>query len=213
MNDKLCTKCQILQPEINFNMDRGYRISRCKLCISICNKLWREKNKKKIKIKNKKIWKIRKNDKKYLEKMKNYYIDNLETILNKKREYYKKNKQKILNCHREYERKKLKSCPLFRLQKNIRRRMHLALKGRFKNDTTINIVGCTWEKLVKHLELNFKNGMTWNNYGYYGWHVDHIVPLSSFDLNNPIELKKAMHYTNLQPLWMNENLKKRDNFL
>jgi len=52
--------------------------------------------------------------------------------------------------------------------------------------------------------------MSWDNYGYYGWHVDHIIPLSAFDLTDPIQFKKAMYYTNLQPLWMEENLAKKN---
>jgi len=52
----------------------------------------------------------------------------------------------------------------------------------------------------------FKPGMTWDNYGYYGWHIDHKVPCSNFDLSKPEEQYKCFHYTNLQPLWAEENL-------
>jgi hypothetical protein len=62
--------------------------------------------------------------------------------------------------------------------------------------------------LFKHLESKFTEGMSWSNYGYKGWHVDHIKPCASFDLSDPEEQKKCFHYTNLQPLWWYDNFKK-----
>ena len=70
------------------------------------------------------------------------------------------------------------------------------------------LVGCSKDYLRKHIEKQFKSGMTWENHGRYGWHIDHIIPLSKFDPKDPIEVKKANHYSNLQPLWAIENLKK-----
>jgi hypothetical protein len=64
------------------------------------------------------------------------------------------------------------------------------------------------ERLKKHLESLFEEGMTWENWNREGWHIDHIKPLSSFDLRKEEEQRKAMHYTNLQPLWAEENIKK-----
>jgi transcription termination factor Rho len=60
--------------------------------------------------------------------------------------------------------------------------------------------------LVPYLESKFEHGMSWDNYGE--WHIDHIVPISIFNLENPEELQKACHYTNLQPLWAEDNLRK-----
>ena len=94
------------------------------------------------------------------------------------------------------------------MRKNVRRRLHLALNGKFKIRTTLNLIGCSWEKLKLYLESKFETGMTWDNYGYYGWHIDHIIPVSNYDLDNLEELKKCMHYTNLQPLWATDNMKK-----
>lgn len=69
-------------------------------------------------------------------------------------------------------------------------------------------IGCSWDDLLIHLEDQFQTGMTWDNYGASGWHIDHIVPLAILDMNDPIEFHKAWHYTNLRPLWAIDNLRK-----
>ena len=75
-----------------------------------------------------------------------------------------------------------------------------------KNNKTFEMIGCTPEELKTYLENLFSEGMTWENYGYYGWHVDHKIPLDSGKTED--EIIKLCHYTNLQPMWWNENLKK-----
>jgi hypothetical protein len=84
----------------------------------------------------------------------------------------------------------------------------MALRTGQKSGSAIRDLGCTVEELKKHLETHFQPGMTWDNYGE--WHVDHKIPLSSFDLSNPVEFKKSCHYTNLQPLWALDNIRKSD---
>ena len=80
-----------------------------------------------------------------------------------------------------------------------------------KNSNTITLVGCSPGILRKHLESKFKKGMSWENYSFKGWHVDHIIPISS--AKNEEEFIKLCHYTNLQPLWATENMKKRNKIL
>lgn len=74
----------------------------------------------------------------------------------------------------------------------------------------MELIGCDIEHLIKHLESQFRDGMSWDNYGIKGWHIDHIIPCNAFNLWNPEEQKKCFHYTNLQPLWASENLAKSD---
>ena len=84
----------------------------------------------------------------------------------------------------------------------------LALKGAVKAGSSVQDLGCTVEELKAHIESQFKDGMTWSNHGVDGWHIDHIVPLASFDLTNRDQFLKAVNYTNLQPLWAFDNLSK-----
>ena len=75
-----------------------------------------------------------------------------------------------------------------------------------KKNKTFDIVGCTPEFLKEHLENKFKEGMSWENHDLYGWHIDHIIPLSSAKTEE--EIYKLCHYSNLQPLWAGDNLSK-----
>lgn len=71
-----------------------------------------------------------------------------------------------------------------------------------------DLVGCTLETFKAHLEAQFQPGMTWENRGYEGWHMDHKIPRCRFDLTDPDQLKECFHYTNFQPLWGKQNLRK-----
>lgn len=124
------------------------------------------------------------------------------------RDYNQKNKDKI----NAQKLKKYHSNPEFRLACNLRKRLTLALKRGSKIGSAIKDLGCTIEELKKHLESLFQPGMTWDNYTYKGWHIDHIRPLSSFNLNNPEEFKKANHFSNLQPMWAKDNIKKKNKY-
>ena len=77
-----------------------------------------------------------------------------------------------------------------------------------KAGSAVKDLGCTLDFLEKHIEGQFQGGMTWDNYGE--WEVDHIIPLAKLDLTNSEDFAKACHYSNLQPLWWQDNLKKSD---
>lgn len=95
-----------------------------------------------------------------------------------------------------------------RLADNLRSRLRKAIKNDQKVGSAISDLGCSIEELKKHLEDQFAEGMTWDNYGLKGWHIDHIKPLAKYNLSNPEEFKEACNYKNLQPLWAKDNLKK-----
>ena len=92
-----------------------------------------------------------------------------------------------------------------KLKANLRARMYAFVKGKNKN-SSFEFVGCSIDELKKHLSSQFTEGMSWENYGE--WHIDHIKPCASFDLSILEEQKKCFHYSNLQPLWAKDNLKK-----
>jgi hypothetical protein len=94
----------------------------------------------------------------------------------------------------------------FRISGNLRSRIRTALRGICKSKTTVKLLGCSIEKLKKHLEFQFKQGMSWKNYGQ--WHIDHIIPCIKFDLVKKSEQYKCFNYKNLQPLWAKDNFKK-----
>jgi len=98
----------------------------------------------------------------------------------------------------------------FKLLYNLRTRLRLAIKLQFKKGKTIKELGCTIEELRTYLESKFLNNMTWNNYGNKKgqWSIDHIIPLKSFNLSVEEERKLACNYKNLQPLWVEDNIKK-----
>jgi len=102
-------------------------------------------------------------------------------------------------------RKKLKN-PNHKLKHNLRSRLRKALKGKSKDKSTVDLLGCSIERFKVHLETQFQPGMTWDNYGK--WHIDHIRPLSGFDLTSAEELKIVCCYKNLQPLWAKDNISK-----
>lgn len=108
---------------------------------------------------------------------------------------------------RRKERLNRKNNIYHRVGNNLRSRLRMSLKhhGTTKKNRTINYIGCSKESLKEHLQSKFKEGMTWDNYGVDGWHIDHIRPLCSFTLSSEEEIHRAMHYTNLQPLWAKEN--------
>lgn len=118
-----------------------------------------------------------------------------------------------LRQYAKKKRAKLKDCPQAKIMASARARIGRHLRGKGKSQATADLLGAPIEYVRKHIEGQFRDGMSWANYGrgWAGakqWHLDHIQPLASFDLTDPKQLAVACHYTNLQPLWAVENLKK-----
>ena len=120
----------------------------------------------------------------------------------------------IVMKHRPNKNKRVRERMLtdldFKMRKRLSGRIRQALKGQksTKMFKTLDIIGCTVYALRQHLESQFELGMSWDNHTFNGWHIDHIRPCASFDLTKPEQQKQCFHYTNLQPLWAEDNLKK-----
>ena len=178
---KICIKCQIEKELCEFGVRKAYKdgvSATCKECHNEKSRKWNEENKETKSISVKK------------------YKDN-------NREKFKENRNKHL-------RLKTKTDILFRLKKNVRHRIYMFVKrnGIKLNTRSFDMIGCSPTELKEHLEKQFKVGMSWDNHGISGWHIDHIIPLNS--VNCEEDLYKLCHYTNLQPLWAEENIKKSD---
>lgn len=145
------------------------------------------------------------------KKSKTYYLNNLEKVRaygrKYRKKYYYENRERIIKHHNDYAKKRRKTNPEFKILCNIRRRLcHLIRRKR--SATSMELIGCDLKTFRSHIEKQFKGKMNWNNYGPKGWHLDHIKPFASFDLRNNSSLKKVCHYTNMQPLWWFENIRK-----
>ena len=137
-----------------------------------------------------------------------YYKSNSEKIENQKKVYRKDNIDKIYTRQRNYVKKRKENDPLFKLGLSVRQRTKQYLKiNNFRKQiskSNYDLIGCTPEELKQHFENLFTEGMSWDNQGK--WHIDHIIPLASATTYD--EVMKLSHYTNLQPLWGEDNLKK-----
>jgi hypothetical protein len=172
---------------------------------------------------------------------KKYWEENREKLLEKSREHYRNNKEYYSNYQKKwalkeenklkhksyykkwynnggrevnnkYRREKLKKDPVFRAQRNLRLRLYEFIKkgkyrkyGRFKD-----MLGCDWEYFKEYIKEQFEVGMSWDNYGE--WHIDHIIPVTAWDLSREEDQMLAGHFTNLQPLWAIDNIKKSNKF-
>jgi len=148
------------------------------------------------------------------DKIKQYHELNKDKKREYSKQYYKLNKDKRKVQMKEYISKRYKMDPIYRLHECLRRRIILGIRNNSisckKNNHTLELLGCSWQYARLHLEKQFKPEMTWDNYGTY-WHVDHIIPVTFFHLEDKTELHLAFHYGNMQPLEASKNYSKHAN--
>lgn len=209
MEKKICSKCKIEKDVCHYHKHPTSKSGVRGVCKE-CRKLEKDKNlkyrlmnKESILVKNK-IW--RDNNPNYMKEYgKIYNIKNREKLNLKLKKWRESNKTLYLTKTKIKRNEKYNNDIFFRLKHLLRCRINKIVN--FKRDkSSIDILGCSVDVLIFHLESQFKDGMSWDNYGYYGWHIDHIVPLSNAKTEE--ELYKLCHYSNLQPLWGKDNMKK-----
>ena len=214
METKICRKCKELRDVCFFGKTKQNKDglkSYCNECRKIESKKYRSENSEKRKETLKKFYEN--NKEKELLRFKKYREENPEKRKETCTKYNKNNREKINESARLWKRKTRLNNPMYRLSSNLRERTKDYLSCKTVNQSTAikDLVGCTPHFLKEYLENKFTEGMSWDNYGFYGWHIDHIIPLSSAKTEE--EIYKLCHYTNLQPLWSEDNLKKGSKIL
>lgn len=225
---KRCGRCKEWKILTDFNKDKNLWDKlrcNCKLCLVA----ERKQKKQYITEYNKKYWKNRDPDKERKKKQKwrddnreclreknrKYRKNNLELIKEKERDYRIKNWCFIKKRNREwrrrtqYEKKKRKNDIHYRLKSNISRRLREILK-QGKSKSTMKYVGCNIKTLKCHFERNFADFMSWRQ--AHMFHIDHRIPCAAFNMENELDKRVCWWYKNLQPLWIKDNLIKRDKY-
>lgn len=223
METKICSKCKEEKEVCEFYKRKdtkdGYRFD-CKICFNErCSKYrldnvgkirdrkrnYFQKNKQTL-LEKKQLWR-KNNPEQYKKQVKDYW-DKVKVVQSEKKKVWINNNRDKYNS---YWTNRKNEDPEFKLSINMRSRLSGYLKklNITKKNKTFDIVGCSPKFLKEHLETQFSDGMSWDNRSE--WHIDHIIPLSSAKTED--ELYKLCHYTNLQPLWAEDNLKKSNKIL
>jgi len=221
---KTCSKCDTDKPLAEFNKDRSKPDGKHPWC-KACKKADYQVKRVSILAQKKQYFQANKDSiRKYKEtyreinkdiiakKNKVYYEANKNTILKRNSAWQKTNKEWVNTWNKQYRVEKNKIDPSHKIKNNIRTRVRIGIicGGGRKSASTLELLSCSYKHARKHLESQFVEGMNWDNYGFYGWHIDHIIPCASFDLTDPDQQRQCFHYTNLQPLWAEDNLRKSD---
>ena len=218
---KRCSKCGLEKEESEF-----YRENICNSCRREYNRKYDKKYRKSVK-RVEYLKKYYKSDW-YITYQKKYHKSGKSLESSRKRskkyreskegiEYYKEYQKKYRKSvqskeyHKKYRDDRYNNDFQYKLSRVLRVRLSNALRGDFKSGSAVRDLGCTILELKIYLEERFKPGMNWSNYGK--WHIDHKYPLSKVDLTDREQLLKVCHYTNLQPLWAEENIKKGNKIL
>lgn len=157
---------------------------------------------------------------KYKNRQKRYRLENQDKVAIRLKSWKSKNATRVADYQRKYTKtdkfktylnNRYKNDLNFRIKCCLRARLRAAILNKTKSDRTMALLGCDINHLKKHLEVKFKPGMSWENFGK--WHIDHRFPCAKFDLSNPEHQKQCFHWSNLQPLWESENKSKKDKIL
>lgn len=231
--EKICKDCGITKPLADFSYirTRGRYEPRCKICqrgkqLQYAHNNYGRDGEKKKKYAKEHYFKNREKGLEYrreryktydreeqLVKRRKWYQDNKERYAKNRDKYENENKDRLRAARRKWENNRLAEDINYRLHKTLAGRIRHELNGRNKrNNRTEQLIGCTIDELKIHIQNQFQDGMTWGNWKTNGWHVDHNIPLSWFNLENENCRKIAFSYKNMQPLWGVDNIRKKNYF-
>lgn len=202
---KLCTKCDAEKSLDLFGNDIRYKDGKrswCKVCSNITSSKSRNREKA-----NEVAKRYRQSKKGILNRQRNE-----KTEIGKERSKRYRDKKIKSGKLAEYCKQKYATDPHYRIRLLCASRIREMLKIQNVNKTqkTVELIGCSIQELKTHFESLFIKGMTWENQGE--WHIDHKKPCSLFNLTDLDQQKICFHYTNLQPLWALDNIKKSNKF-
>lgn len=204
---KKCSKCGVEKSLEDFPQRKKRKDGRDSRCTD-CAKIYYQNNKEKL------FKRRREHFEENKDRILQYHKDYRQSHKEEFKKYGAKSRNKLKNVNkeeklqkrREWEKQARDKRSGYKLKQNISRRIRSGLSGKIKSDTTVNLLGCTIEEFKLYLENQFTEGMSWENYGLHGWHIDHIIPCHTFDLTDPEQQKICFHYTNQRPLWAKDNL-------
>jgi len=227
----ICKICRVEKQKKYYQKNRGRVLQQNKKYqhvnkdkIEIRRKKYCKNNKERIAKRRKEYY--LKNKDRISNREKEYRQKNKDEINRRQRIYYKENKEKFKEYGQRYrqkhgkeirirrksyrpkiranERKRYENDINYKLAGLMRNRIYSVLIGKAKSKPTMELLGCNIETLKEHLQKQFTDSMSFNNYGK--WHVDHIQPCNTFDLTKPEEQKQCFNYKNLRPLWGIDNI-------
>lgn len=227
---KDCKYADTIQPFENFqkrSTTKDKHSLYCRSCLSLRRKKYFKENRGRTLESNKKSY--RKNIQKEKLRKKKYREMHQKETSQKGKIYYEKNKEKIL-LRQKARRKEInktqqerrKNDPNFRIRVYLRSRIRSSVKDKCKSGSAILDMGCSMDTLIQRFESMFPlnpahlilGPMSWENQGrkngVRGWDIDHIIPLAAFDLTDREQFLKAVHYTNLRPMWAEQNNREKD---
>ena len=205
---KCCSTCRVEKP-----LDDFYKnAKRCKACERDYQKKYRDKNRTRLNAQRKKWYaNLPTEHKDRINKRQLEYNKNRKDFIRAyDKKWRKENPDKVKRYKQKCHEQLMKEDIQYKLASNLRRRL---LTANYRGGSAVRHLGCSVAELKAYLEDRFEQGMSWENYGRKGWHIDHIIPLSHFDLSNEDDIKVACHYTNLQPMWAKHNLRKGNRYV
>lgn len=207
---KTCKRCLKTKDHSQFTKDCDKKDGYATRCVS-CRKLARTEQRSVTKI-SKALWEANNPEKmkiivksRYLKRRIKFGIGRNNKLSTDP--FVKKQERLARNRYQEFWKRQFDT--EFKIKKNLRIRLNKALRGNFKESSAWDNVGMSMYEFKKYMSTMFTGDMNWDNYGVV-WEIDHIIPMTFFNLTDVKHVKIASHYSNLRPLTNFHNRSKGD---